>query len=77
MKKTFWAWIADVWCRLMHPAPMWPVHGHYRCPACWREYAVPWEVTRFTLAVDRHGPALQSEHPRGVGDRVARAAPSW
>ena len=44
MKKTFWSLIADLWCRLIHPAPMWPVHGYYRCPACWRQYAVPWEA---------------------------------
>lgn len=30
------------WCRLMHPAPMWPRHGHYQCPKCQRVYQVPW-----------------------------------
>jgi len=27
----------------MHPAPMWPVNGHYQCPVCLRSYPVPWE----------------------------------
>jgi hypothetical protein len=43
MRTTIWSSLAGFWCMLMHPAPMWPVHGYYRCPACWRQYAVPWE----------------------------------
>jgi hypothetical protein len=35
--------VANSWCRMMHPAPMWPSHGSYRCRTCWREYPVPWE----------------------------------
>lgn len=46
MTRTFWSWVAEWWCSLTHPAPMWPVHGYYRCPSCWREYAVPWEKNR-------------------------------
>ncbi len=33
----------NLWCRLLHPAPMWPVNGRYRCPVCLRSYPVPWE----------------------------------
>ena len=40
---TVWSYVADLWCTLMHPAPMWPSHGYYRCRACGREYPVPWE----------------------------------
>jgi len=40
---TLWSYVADLWCTLMHPAPMWPSHGYYRCRACGREYPVPWE----------------------------------
>ena len=29
-------------CRLMHDAPMWPIHGSYRCRTCGRSYPVPW-----------------------------------
>jgi hypothetical protein len=32
------------WCKSFHPAPMWPIHGHYRCPRCLRLYPVAWEV---------------------------------
>ena len=32
-----------VWCKMMHPDPMWPVKGKYICPACQRAYPVPWE----------------------------------
>ena len=74
MKKTFWAWVADFWCRLMHPAPMWPVHGRYRCPGCWREYAVPWEIRPVTNPVSQ---VSRSEHPRIAGDGIARPAHSW
>jgi hypothetical protein len=31
-----------LWCRLMHAAPMWPIHGTYRRRTCGRSYLVPW-----------------------------------
>jgi len=34
---------AEFWCKMMHPATTWPIHGRYRCRKCWREYPVPWE----------------------------------
>ncbi len=74
MKKPFWAWVTDLWCRLMHPVPMWPVHGHYRCPACFRQYTVPWEVRPLIVTVDR---ISSSEHPRVGAARIARPADSW
>jgi hypothetical protein len=33
--------IGTLWCRLMHDAPTWPIHGHYRCRTCQRQYLVP------------------------------------
>lgn len=42
MKKLYLR-LCEAWCYLMHPAPMRPVRGHYRCPSCLREYPVPWE----------------------------------
>jgi hypothetical protein len=30
------------WCRLMHDAPMWPIHGTYQCRICAQSYTVPW-----------------------------------
>jgi hypothetical protein len=35
---------ARAWCKLMHPDPMWPVNGFYRCPSCLRQYPVQWEA---------------------------------
>jgi hypothetical protein len=43
--KRLWSVLRDKWCYAMHPAPMWPVNGFYRCPECQREYPVPWETT--------------------------------
>jgi hypothetical protein len=36
-------WISVMWCKAMHPQPMWPIHGQYVCPTCMRRYSVPWE----------------------------------
>ena len=41
--NVFWSRIAEFWCTLMHPEPMWPHRGYYRCRVCLREYRVPWE----------------------------------
>jgi hypothetical protein len=41
--KVLGSRLTDLWCRLMHPSPMWPVNGHYRCSVCLRSYPVPWE----------------------------------
>lgn len=35
-------WFSEIWCKLMHPAPMWPIGGYYKCPKCFRQYAVEW-----------------------------------
>ncbi len=50
MRNTFGSRIAELWCRLMHPAVMWPVRGYYRCATCLREYPVAWEHSRLSLA---------------------------
>jgi len=31
-----------LWCQLTHDAPMWPIHGSYRCRTCGQSYPVPW-----------------------------------
>lgn len=36
--------IAEIWCSLMHDAPMWPIHGQYQCRTCGRRYPVPWSA---------------------------------
>jgi len=41
--RAIWNRASILWCRTFHPEPFWPVHGQYRCRACLREYAVPWQ----------------------------------
>ncbi len=41
--NTLWPKLTNLWCKAMHPAPMWPINGHYVCPRCLRSYPVPWE----------------------------------
>lgn len=35
--------IGSGWCRIFHPLPKWPIHGHYQCPKCLRIHPVLWE----------------------------------
>lgn len=35
--------LRSVWCRVMHDAPRWPIHGQYECGVCGAHYPVPWE----------------------------------
>ncbi len=41
--KVLGVQLLNKWCKLMHPTPMWPVKGYYRCPVCLRSHPVPWE----------------------------------
>lgn len=41
--KALGSRLQTLWCKSVHPAPMWPVKGYYQCPVCLRSYAVPWE----------------------------------
>ena len=34
--------LAEFWCDFMHDAPTWPIHGHYECRTCGRQFEVPW-----------------------------------
>jgi len=34
--------IGTMWCRLMLDSISWPIHGHYHCWTCMRQYEVPW-----------------------------------
>lgn len=42
--------IAEIWCSLMHDAPMWPIHGQYQCRSCGRRYPVPWTAAHEPVA---------------------------
>ena len=34
--------LSAAWCSIMHQATTWPIHGHYRCSQCNREFPVSW-----------------------------------
>jgi len=38
--------LATLWCSVAHDAPTWPIHGHYACRVCGREYQVEWSNGR-------------------------------
>ena len=44
--------ISELWCKIMHDRPMWPIHGRYICSDCMREYAVEWEHPRQQMTVE-------------------------
>jgi hypothetical protein len=44
--------VARGWCHTMHPAPMWPIHGEYRCRRCLRQHPVPWEIQHTPTKAD-------------------------
>jgi len=37
-----WDRISEAWCKSMHSKAMWPMHGKYTCPDCFREFPVEW-----------------------------------
>jgi hypothetical protein len=55
--------ITSLWCRLMHDAATWPVHGHYQCRTCRRLYPVPWAETLISHAGLPHHTAGASLDP--------------
>lgn len=77
MLKTFWSFVVEFWCKLMHPTPMWPVHGHYRCRACFREYPVRWEASLFAAAAGPDGPLAPPEDSRNGRNRIVRPVATW
>jgi len=42
--------LGRLWCTLMHDSPEWPIHGHYRCRTCGRQYPVGWDRDAFPPA---------------------------
>ena len=41
-----WDRISEAWCKSMHTKAMWPMHGKYICPDCFREFPVGWAEVR-------------------------------
>jgi hypothetical protein len=69
--KRWWNNVGDAWCQLMHPDPLWPVKGYYRCPVCLRTHPVPWEHPP-----RRATPAAMVTSAGGVGTRSIVPVPS-
>ncbi len=69
--------LQEKWCYFMHPDPMWPVNGRYRCPQCLREHAVVWEQdlahSRKPAPLPAQAPALVTPEPAHSGLRLVRA----
>ena len=65
--KVLWSRMAELWCTFMHPDPMWPCRGYYRCPACLRAYRVPWACDQPVMAA-RPIVRTVSEIPASIGE---------
>jgi hypothetical protein len=57
--------LANWWCANLHDAPMWPIHGQYRCRTCGRRQAVLWGRPT-ALAIEEGVPQSTPEAPRLV-----------
>ena len=55
----------------MHPAPMWPVKGHYTCPKCLRSYRVPWEQEYSAARTEIQAGAVARTSTAAVATAVA------
>jgi hypothetical protein len=64
----------NLWCRLMHHDPMWPVNGHYRCSVCLRSHPVLWEERPVTKAPVVVMPVRQNEAPVRAASPAPRIA---
>jgi hypothetical protein len=58
----------------MHSKAMWPIHGHYICPDCHREYPVAWEA--MPPDVEYRRPVEYRRQPQRSTEPVALKA-SW
>jgi hypothetical protein len=70
--KSLGSRLQTLWCKSVHPAPMWPVKGYYQCPVCLRSYAVPWEQSTAATRADK--PALLTEAPLKASSHSAAVA---
>ncbi len=73
MTKASRRYIAELWCKMLHPSPMWPSHGHYQCRACGRQYPVPWESGRGQTTSQQTNERLLLGASPLVGNPIARA----
>jgi hypothetical protein len=73
MTKGSRRYIAELWCKMLHPSPMWPSHGHdeNRRPVLFRAGSL-----KMTLHCCLNGPARSPWHtgPGRVRPRRLRSA---
>ena len=63
--------LSKLWCKSLHPRPMWPIHGYYTCPRCLRAYRVPWEGAMTAAETPAH--ELRTTLPIGMSAGTAPA----
>jgi hypothetical protein len=71
--RAIYSTAARIWCKLMHPEPMWPINGFYRCRTCHRLYPVPWNSPERTSA-EMPAQAALRPYPRSAPDQLRPAA---
>ncbi len=53
--------LAAFWCAVAHDSPMWPIHGHYECRVCGREYPVAWSNAKIIAWPKRGSPRVYTQ----------------
>jgi hypothetical protein len=42
--------VSRIWCVMLHSDLMWPIHGHYCCRRCLRQYRIRWNAEEQSFA---------------------------
>ena len=74
MNESFRSSLGRLWCSLMHQAPMWPMHGHYRCSICMRTYPVLWAPEESMAAAIGNAPTAVEPAVAQIAGFVAPVA---
>lgn len=69
--------IGALWCSLVHDSLTWPIHGHYECRICGRQYPVAWAEAESTGSNRMRRAALPSVPSALVPVLVLMAAAVW
>lgn len=59
-----------LWCKYLHAAVMWPIHGHYSCRVCHRQYPVLWAPAapyRVSKTLGSDGSRTLAQRPLAIG----------
>lgn len=69
--------IGRLWCRFLHDAAMWPIHGTYECRVCHRRYGVEWASQGTLMPKPKPRGRLVEIAAPSAGRRVAVAVESF